>query len=500
MRGLLRSLRVRVPVIAITVFAISLAVAAVLAYELTVRDGRRDIDVVIAREQERFGLAISELLAEARADTPGASEDEALRTAVTRYLQLNPSTPSYWTIVTLADGQQAAAANGPPELEPLFRAGDLPEGRMNVRETIATAAGEVRTSSVPVLLEGDRVGSVQIVAPLEPVRAEAREAAGLLAAAAGISLVLGGILLTATLWRSLTPLGALAGAARTTNLRSLDARVPEPDSDDEVAVLAREFNTMLARLEAASAQQREFMASVGHELRTPITIARGHLEMLQTVGRDDPALAAETVDVLQDELRRMGRLVDDLMAIARAGMEDFTRPRPVELVQWFEELELRLSGTGAGRRVRIEPPPPVTLRADPDRLAQAVLNLVTNAQLHTPPDTDVRVAAALRHDRVRLRVEDNGPGIPEAIRDEVFAPFVRAGDAPTSTGLGLGVVRAVTEAHGGEVVLDTGSDGTRVDLLLPWQPSADDTELLDARDRDQPTVELAAAHAPDEEG
>ncbi|MFA9430843.1 ATP-binding protein [Egicoccus sp. AB-alg2] len=474
----LRSLRVRVPATAMAVFVISLAVAAVLAYELLLQDGRRDIDVVIAREQERFSLSISELLAEVRADEPQAEPTEALRAAVTRYLQLNPSTPSYWAIVTLADGDRLAAANGPPELEPLYRNNALPQGRLNVRETIDTEAGEVRTSTVPILLGGEQVGTLQIVSPLAPVRSEALEAAGLVAAAAGVSLLLGGILLSATLWRALTPLGALAAAARTTNLRSLDARVEELDTDDEVGVLAREFNTMLDRLDRASAQQREFMASIGHELRTPITIGRGHLEMLQAVGPDDPELTAETIAILQDELRRMGRLVDDLMAIARSGMEDFTRPREFELVQWFEELELKLAGTEHGRRVRIHPPPPVTLLADPDRLSQAVLNLVNNAGVHTPADVVITVDADLRPDRVVIAVQDDGDGIPEPIRDQVFAPFVRAGDAPSSTGLGLSVVKAVVDAHGGEVELDTGTWGTRVALHLPWQPAAHDEELL----------------------
>ncbi|HSK21778.1 MAG TPA: HAMP domain-containing sensor histidine kinase [Egicoccus sp.] len=486
----LRSLRVRVPATAMIVFAVSLGVAAALAYELALQDGRRDIDVVIAREQERFALSISELLTETAPDAP--DDAEALRDAVTRYLQLNPSTPSYWTIVTFDDGRRMAAANGPPELEPLYRADTLPAGTLNVRETITTDAGEVRTSTVPVLLDGEQSATLQIVAPMEPVRTEAREAALLLAAAAGLSLLLGAILLAATLWRALAPLGSLATAARLTNLRSLDARVVEPTTGDEVGVLAREFNTMLARLEAASAQQREFMASVGHELRTPITIARGHLEVLQNTHQSDPRLAAETAAILQDELRRMGRLVDDLMAIARSGMADFARPRDIELVQWFEELELRLSGTEGGRRVRIQPPPPVTLHADPDRLAQAVLNLVTNAQVHTPDGTTVDVRATLEPHRVVITVHDDGPGIPEEIRDEVFAPFVRAGDAPTSTGLGMSVVKAVVDAHGGEVVVDSGPSGTRIDLHLPWEPTPDEHELLDPATRD-PVAETASS-------
>ena len=486
-----RSLRLRVPATAMAVFAISLAVAAVLAYELLLQDGRRDIDVVLAREQERFELSITELLIEAQQDDPQASPVAALRTAVRRYLQLNPSTEYYWTIVTFEDGQRYAATNGPPELEPLYRADELPSGRLNVRETIPTDAGDIRTSTVPVHLGDELVATLQLVSPLEPVRTEAFEAAGLVAAAAGVSLLLGGILLTASLWRSLAPLGALAGAARSTELRSLDSRVDEPDTADEVGILAREFNTMLDRLDEASAAQREFMASIGHELRTPITVARGHLELLETMDGNDPEAVAETVTILRDELTRMGRLVEDVMAIARVDMDDFVRPRDVELVQWFEELELRLSGLGAASETRIDPPPPVLLHADPDRLAQAVLNLVTNAYLHTPAGTRVRISARLAEAHVVIAVEDDGPGIPEAIRDDAFAPFIHAGEAPSSTGLGLSVVKAVVTAHGGDISLDTGSSGTRVELHLPWTPTTPDD--VPAEDDPTDTLELAIA-------
>lgn len=503
LRRSLASLRIRVPAIAMLVFLVSLAVASVLAYELLLRDAQADIDIVLDREQERFERSMVELLAEARQDLPDAEPVEALRSAVTRYLALNPSTESYWTIVTLADGRQLAAANGPPELEPLYREDRLPSGRLNVRETVATDAGDIRTVSVPVQLAGEQLATLQIVAPLGPERAEAFEAARLVAIAAGIALLLGGILLAASLWRSLRPLGDLASAARSTELRSLHPRVEEPETVDEVGVLAREFNTMLDRLERASDAQREFMASVGHELRTPITIARGHLELLEALDDHDPAAVRETATILRDELGRMGRLVEDLMAIARSEMEDFARPRDIELVQWFEDLELKLTGPSTGQRVHVAPPPPVTLRADPDRISQAVLNLVDNARSHTPEDTTIRIRAELTDDEVVIAVTDDGPGIPEAIRDEVFRPFVRAGEAPSSTGLGLSVVAAVAAAHGGEVTLQTGEDGTRIALHLPWTPDAepgtgepgdglppDATQELDIDDAARPTTRV----------
>jgi two-component system, OmpR family, sensor kinase len=476
----LRWLRLRIPATVMAVFALSLAVALVMAYELLLQDGRRDIAVVMEREQERFQRSMGELLEEQLTDDPTSTPLEALEGAVNRYLSLNPSTESYWTIVTfLEDGRRFAAANGPPELTPLLASGTLPPGELNVRRQLDTEAGPILSSTVPIMLGDEQVATLQIVSPLAPVRTEALESTRLLGAAAGLTLVLGGILLAASLWRSLTPLTDLARTARSTELRSLDARVEEPETDDEVGALAREFNTMLDRLDAASAAQREFMASIGHELRTPITIARGHLELLRGAGPGDASAVAETTAILEDELGRMGRLVDDLMAIARSEMEDFVRPRPLELVQWFEELELKLAGLGGGAaRVRILPPPPITIDVDPDRLAQAVLNLVNNAQVHTPPDTRIEVRAVAGNDHVAIEVADDGPGIPEAIREQVFDPFVR-GDTPGATGLGLAVTHAVVSAHGGTIELHTGPPGTRIRLLLPWAGSPERWEAGD---------------------
>ncbi len=493
LRQTFSSLRLRVPATAMMVFVVSLGVSSILAYELLLRDARADIDIVIDREQQRFERSMGELLAEGQDTDPQQEPVDALREAVTRYLTLNPSTDSYWTIVTFADGRQLAAANGPPDLEPLYRDDALPSGRPNMIETVTMETGDIRTSSVPVSIDGEQLATLQVVAPLGPERAEAFEAARLVGTAAGIALLLGGILLGASLWRSLTPLGELAATARSTELQSLDARVEVPDTGDEVAILAREFNTMLTRLEDASYAQHEFMASIGHELRTPITIARGHLEMLETLDEHDPAAIQDTAGILRDELGRMGRLVEDLMAIARSDMPDFVRPRPIDLVQWFEDLELKLTGPAAGQRVHVAPPPPVTLHADPDRISQAVLNLVNNARVHTPADTTIRVSAVVTDDQVAIAVTDDGPGIPEEIRDEVFGPFVRAGETPSSSGLGLSVVAAVAEAHGGDVWLRTGADGTRIELRLPWQPdTSDDHDLI----AEAPTETLVIHDSP----
>ncbi len=464
------------------VFAVSLAVASLVAYGLLLQDGRNDIEAALARENERFERSVATLLDETGEDDPAADELTVLEEAVRRYLELHPGTASYWTIVTFEDGLRLAASNGPPELEPLFADRVLPTGTLNTREVIdtGTEAGEILTSSVPIIIGGEQRGTLQVVAPLAPVRRDAREAAYLFAVAAGASLLVGGVLLAATLWRTLAPLGALAARARSIGLRHPDTRVEVPESGDEVALLAAGFNRVLDRLDAATGQQQELLASVDHELRTRITRLRGNLELLPTGDRDDPGAIAATLGIVGDELGWMEGLVEDLMTIARANTADFVRVRRFDLVSWFEALERKLLATASGQRVTIVPAPSVTLDADPDRLTQAVLHLASNAAMHNPPGTPIRIRASLdrEHDRLHLVVEDEGHGIDPEIVDGVFSPFVRAGAARDSTGLGLAVVHAVVTAHGGEVGVRSDRTGTTITLALPWQDTSRDEEAL----------------------
>jgi signal transduction histidine kinase len=242
--------------------------------------------------------------------------------------------------------------------------------------------------------------------------------------------------------------------------------VPEDDRGDEVGELAGEFNRMLERLERAAASNREFMAAVSHELRTPITIARGHIETLEAIGLDDRAAVEEVTTVVREELLHMGRLVADLMALARSESEDFIQPGRVELPALFAELRLRLAGL-ALEDVTVGEALDVAFAADADRLAQALLNLVVNADVHTPAGTAVRVDAVLESGAVVFTVGDDGPGMDSSVRHEAFRPVVTSGTVHGSTGLGLAVVRAVAEGHGGSVGLETGPEGTTVTLRVP---------------------------------
>jgi signal transduction histidine kinase len=277
------------------------------------------------------------------------------------------------------------------------------------------------------------------------------------------------------------PLRQMAGVAARVDAGEF---APRMDSDasrtDEVQVLAEAFNHMLDRLQEAFAAQREFVADASHELRTPLTVIRGQLEVLAAQA-DPPVDEIRRVErLVQAEISRIARLVDDLLLLAQAERTDFLRLEEVELEPFVGDLWDGLSHT-AERRFELGTVPPGVVIADPDRLAQVLRNLARNAIEHTVPGTGlVRLdVERIGRDRVRFSVTDDGPGIPEHERERVFERFHRTDASRTrsqgGTGLGLAIVKAITEAHGGHACALAATDhlGARVEFVLPrYRPAA----------------------------
>lgn len=333
------------------------------------------------------------------------------------------------------------------------------------RGELSSPAGDVRYLAVPVAVE-EEVGGVFVVAMfMDGRRAEVAEALRVSAGVYGAMFVV----ITALAWfaagRVLRPVRLLTDAARSISDDNLRERIPV-QGDDEIIELTRTFNDMLDRLEAAFATQRRFIDDAGHELRTPITIVRGQLELLS----DDPADREETMRVVIDELDRMSRLVEDMLTLAKADTPDFLRPAPVQLDQFLADLGSKLQGIGS-REWLIEGQAKVILVGDRDRLTQAMLNLVRNAAEHTPAGTRVWLGGRATGSDVELWVRDEGPGIPATERAHIFDRFARGriGRRTTSgAGLGLAIVRAIAEAHGGRVELTSEEGkGSRFTMVLP---------------------------------
>lgn len=457
------SLAVRLPALAALVLALSLGLSLLLSYQLLATTGERDLDHSLGRELARFTRAVQTSTAE----QGGAATAPVVARAVGDYYVLNPGSPTYLTVVRLGTGV-VVSPSPPAELADLSVRLAIPAPTREGSETLPSEAGPLRSLSTAIVVDGAPIGQVQVVGRAQPISDATASSLTWLAVLAGSSLLLGGGAIGIALVRALRPLRDLAATAqRTGRLEHLGERVAEPARPDEVGRLAAEFNHMLGRLEDSAHERTAFLAAISHELRTPVTVARGHLETLERRGADDPARVRATTRLVREELTHLGRLVDDLLALARAPLNDFVVPRDVRLDRLLADLELRLEGLDL-RHVETLPPPEVAVALDPARIQQALLNLAVNATVHTPPGTRVIVEARVSDGRLRLVVSDDGPGIDAAVRERVLEPFVRStGDRHDSSGLGLAVVDAVVRAHGGVVGIETGADGTTVTLDLP---------------------------------
>jgi two-component system OmpR family sensor kinase len=241
----------------------------------------------------------------------------------------------------------------------------------------------------------------------------------------------------------------------------------------EVLVLADSFNHMLDRLTEAFLAQREFIADASHELRTPLTVISGQLEVLAAQEHPDPEEVRRVQRLVSAEIARISRLVDDMLLLARSERRDFLQREEIDMEPFISELWAAAS-MGGERRFELGPIPEATLTADPDRLAQALRNLIRNAVEHTTePDGLVRLEVQVRPEGwVRFVVLDDGPGIDPLQLEEVFERFHRTDSARSrkagGAGLGLAIVQAIAEAHGGRArAVATQTGGARLELELP---------------------------------
>lgn len=253
--------------------------------------------------------------------------------------------------------------------------------------------------------------------------------------------------------------------------------------------LGRAFNRMLQHVEDSLVRRhtseerlRRFAADASHELRTPVASIRGHAELALRHPEPLPDKVRHSLDRVRCEATRMGELVDDLLLLARLDAGRPLANEPVDLTRLVLDAVSDARAAGPGHRWTLDlPEEPVLVRGDERGLQQVLTNLLANARTHTPAGTAVSVRLNVRQDtthEVELLVEDDGPGIPEELRPEIFERFVRCGGdgrARTTggTGLGLAIAHAVTTAHGGRVELTSRPGRTVFAVVLPQGPRTD---------------------------
>ncbi len=302
-------------------------------------------------------------------------------------------------------------------------------------------------------------------------------------AALGIAMAVAGLLsvgLSLFLARTIvTPLRRIARAAHRVRLgRAREVRVPRlPSRQDEIGMLARAVSDMSQSLRHRIDNIEAFAADVTHELKNPLASLRSAVETLQRV--DDPALRAQLTDVVRQDVMRLDRLIGDISEAARTDAE-LARARfePVDVGRLIEELVAGWEGrreTGSVRIAFARPRRASTIvLGDPARLARAIDNIVDNAISFSPPGGLVEIAAARVDADIRIRIDDEGPGVPAEQREAIFNRFHSVRPEAESfgrhSGLGLAIARAIVEGHDGEIDVadrDDAPSGARFTIRLP---------------------------------
>jgi heavy metal sensor kinase len=281
----------------------------------------------------------------------------------------------------------------------------------------------------------------------------------------------GGLLLAR---KSLAPVTVMSNQAAHISARNLHERLRVINATDELGHLALVFNDLLSRLDQSFESMRRFMADASHELRTPLAIIRGEADVALSQERD-AAEYREALAIVQDEARRLSRIVDDMLALARADAGQ--RPLKIEEFYLNDLLEecSKAAGILALRKpvsLTTAPSPDVAFRGDEDMLRRMVLNLLDNAIKYTPAGGAVSVKLVREAATVKIVVSDNGVGIPAEAAGRIFERFYRVDQsrsrAEGGSGLGLSIARWVAEAHNGkiELVSEPGRGSTFI-ITLP---------------------------------
>ncbi|MEV4890820.1 HAMP domain-containing sensor histidine kinase [Nonomuraea sp. NPDC055795] len=412
-------------------------------------------NVLLTRVDERIAAEFKHEYEELRGYAAKRPTND-LEDLLVGYLQVNVA--DRWEMFfTVVDGQphHKGRAEAPAPLdEDAALVARVAEAQRPETGEWPSKAGEVRYVSIPIQIKGDpRQGHFVIAIFYEHHRQEVVDAVRVLAFTSLAALAMAGAAGWFVAGRVLAPVRMVRQAAEHISDSSDLTRRLDVVGNDDVAALARTFNHMLDRLQRAFEVQREFVDDAGHELRTPITVIRGHLELMG----DDPAEREETLALVTDELNRMNRIVDDLLTLAKSEQPGFLSLEEVELADLTVSVIAKARALGE-RDWRVDEVAEARIVADRQRLTQALMQLAANAVRHTQEGALVAAGSAVDGDSVRLWVRDGGPGVRPEDRERIFQRFVRAGSrSHQGAGLGLSIVRSIAEAHGGRVWVEDGA-------------------------------------------
>jgi two-component system OmpR family sensor kinase len=373
----------------------------------------------------------------------------------------------------------------------------LPKGKISAGQDFTLAGPHYRVKTAQATLgfgPGGVLGTLVVAIPMRDVDdtlhhllvIEMLVAAGILLALAGVAwwVVRLGL-------RPLDRMGETAGAIAAGDL---SRRVEPADEKTEVGRLGLSLNSMLGQIEGAFAERtasetrlRRFVADASHELRTPLTSIRGYAELFRRGASTRPDDLAKTMRRIEEAAARMGVLVDDLLLLARLDQGRPLEHGPVDLTRLVAAAVDDLRATSPERPVTYESDGAIVVNGDEFRLRQVLANLLENARTHTPPSTPVEVRVAKSGDDAIIEVRDHGPGMSAEDAARAFERFWRSDPSRTRSsggaGLGLAIVAAIIEAHGGHAEVETApTEGAtfRVYIPLTGPPPAVDTSIAES--------------------
>ncbi|CAN5890781.1 ATP-binding protein [soil metagenome] len=468
-RRLLFGLRTRL----VLWYLVLLAVAA----GLTIFGTRQ---VLLVRLDERIDAElrqeIEELTRLADGDDPATGEpfQDDVYAIFDTFLRRNvPSRNETFLAIELATGEGLRPTTDPPyalDTDREIRA--YIEGiRSPERGTFSTPMGEVDYHAVTLEAEGDPLGVFVVAIFSDLLRAETNDVVRVVSVIFGVLLVFVSFLAWGAAGRVVAPVTAVTATARRINDTDLTRRIPLGGAA-ETTEMAATFNAMLDRLEEALAAQRRFVDDAGHELRTPITIIRGHLELMG----DDPEERRETIALVTDELDRMHRMVEDLLILAKAERPDFLALRVVDVARLTEEVFAKAQAI-APRDWRLAAAAPGRAVVDRQRITQALVQLAQNAVQHTSAGGRIAIGSFVRDHEAGFWVSDDGEGVPDGEAQRIFGRFHR-GEAGRrrgeGAGLGLSIAQAIAMAHGGRIELHSlPGMGATFTVVVPVDPPSE---------------------------
>lgn len=471
--------RVRILAAILAVATVGLIVAGGIAFVLQYTRVVDGIDAELHQELTGITARIDGESTESAGSEPTPSAEpqgfDSVDALVEEVVRLVPP-PLGGSTLGMVGGAPAYGPGMPTDID--LMAGDFAAGVSGIAAangivigTRSLGGSDVRYLAVPLGVDGSAVEGVFISAiSLDERLADLRSVIVVYAwSALGVIVVIG-LVGWIVAGRLLRPVRDLRATAARITAGALDERIPVSGNDD-LSDLTETINAMIARLEEAFHGQRRIVNDVRHELATPVTIVRGHLELVETT---DPADVAQARDLAIDELDRMSGLIAQISHLAEAERSGSHTPEAVDAddltrgvfakVRVIPDRDWRLGSVARGGAV-----------VDSARITQAWVQLADNAAKYSAPGTRIEIGSSLDRDALRCWVDDSGPGIPEEARTRVFERFGRAqaSRGTAGSGLGLSIVQAIVRAHGGRIDLDTAvGRGSRFTMVLPHRAAA----------------------------